>query len=87
MFTAKRVHKCSPNYQMSVIYGQGEMRQTREELRGCCGEVSPGEEAAVQPRAPKDGGEGQATGTWAQGQRWERRAEAALRSVLVPGCL
>ena len=42
-FTAKRgVHKFPSDYQMRVIYGQGKMRQAREELRGGCEEAPPG---------------------------------------------
>ena len=53
---------------MCVIYGQGKMRQAHEELRGSYEEASPGEEAALQPQAPKESGELPVTGTWAQGQ-------------------
>lgn len=65
---------------MCVIYGQGKMRQAREELRGGCEEAppgeeaSPGEEAATQPQALKESGGRLVTGTWAQGQSQERRA-------------
>lgn len=81
IFTAKRgVHKFPSDYQMCVIYGQGKMRQAREELRGGCEEAppgeeaSPGEEAATQPQALKESGGRLVTGTWAQGQSQERRA-------------
>lgn len=49
-FTASRgVHQFSADYQMCVIYGHGQTRQAREELRGSYEEVSRGEEAAPQP--------------------------------------
>lgn len=59
---------------MYVIYGQGKTRQAHEELRSSYEEASPGEEAALQPQAPKESGERPVTGTWAQGQSQERWA-------------
>lgn len=59
---------------MCVIYGQGKMRQAREELSGSYEEASPGEEATLQPQAPKESGEWPVTGTRAQGQSQERWA-------------